>query len=159
MRAQSQDVDSLVNPATNSSEGIDNKKLKSPTSDKSFPTTSEESLNNIPGSRSPPYLLKDVSVSKDINELYDYIARVASTCKQLYEEIDTENRSHKEEIDSLKTHMQAIQSRLLVLSHPQKNHKITATTCCKCRDKVSPQPHTERKGKTPKKNDKETNTE
>ena len=85
-------MDSLVNPATNSSEGIDNKKLKSPASDKSSPTTSEVTVNNISGSRSPPYLPKNVSVSKDINGLYDYIARVASTCKQLYEEIDTEKK-------------------------------------------------------------------
>ena len=104
-------------------------------------------------------LLKNVSVSKDINGLYDYIARVASTCKQLHEEIDTEKRSHKEEIDSLKTHMQAIESRLLVLSPKNKDHKTTTTTGCKCRDKVSPQPQTERKNKAPKKNDKETNND
>ena len=98
-------------------------------------------------------------MSKDINGLYNYIARVASTCKQLYEEIDTERRSHKEEIDSLKTHMQAIESRLLVLSPKNKDHKTTTTTGCKCRDKVPPQPQTERKDKAPKKNDKETNND
>ena len=81
VRAKSQNVDSLVTPATNTSEGIDNEKLKSPTSDKSSPTTSEVSVNNISGSRSPPHLLKNVYVSKDINGLYDYIARVASTCE------------------------------------------------------------------------------
>ena len=53
--------------------------------------------------------------------------------------------------------MLAIESRLLVLSPKNKDHKTTTTTGCKCRDKVPPQPQTERKVKAPKKNDKETN--
>ena len=84
LRAKSQNVDSLVTPAN---DVIDNKKLKSPASGKSSPTTSEVSVNNISGSRSPPYVLKNVSVSKDINGLCDYIARVASTCKQLMKKL------------------------------------------------------------------------
>ena len=68
-------------------------------------------MNNISGSSSPPYLFKNVSVSKD--GLCDYVARVASTCEQLYEELYTERRLHQEDIDILKTRMQAIESGLL----------------------------------------------
>ena len=55
--------------------------------------------------------------------------------------------------------MHAIESRLLVLSLKNKDHKTTTTTACTCRDKVSPQPQTERKDRAPKKNDKETNND
>ena len=58
-----------------------------------------------------------------------------------------------------KTHMQAIEIKLLVLSPKNKDHKTTTTAGCKCRDKVPPQPQTERKDKAPKKNDKETNND